>query len=446
MNKATIITGGPGTGKTTIISAIISVYEKVFGKDVLLMAPTGKAARRMTESTGHPASTIHSRLRIGTDASGSPNAITEGLVIIDEASMLDAQLIATVLDALRANESAHIVLVGDVDQLPSVGPGAVLQNAIDSDMIPTTKLEKIYRQAGDKVDIVRNARRIKNSCTEMVCEDKSFIQVACPENDLTRQIASLYVRAVKKYGIENVALLCPRRRNVGNKIPSAAESMNKILQAVINPQSDDKPEIYIDGVKYRLGDRVIQCKNVAAISNGDLGTIAEICRSEESGAEISIKWESGETTKETIATFSAARIQLAYAMSVHKSQGSEYACVIIPLISSYGDVSLQNNLLYTAVTRAKDCVVILGEKEAVTRAITNKFCTYRMSLLKALIKKIGKEKGFTPGYWRNQALDDACRDEILPEKLSKADTKKTAKFVIPYTNSGFSQISLFPAS
>lgn len=413
MNRVSVITGGPGTGKTTIIAAIIAVYEHVFGHDVLLMAPTGKAARRMDESAKHQAFTIHSRLGIDLSTNNQiKSPIHEGLTIIDESSMLDSELMRTVMESFEFGGAQHVVFVGDIDQLPSVGPGAVLKSMIESDVIPTTRLTKIFRQSGDQEGIIRNARRIKEGEPELIHDGKSFFVQEVPEADLTVKLSNLYERAVKKYGRDGVALLCPRRRNKDGKVPSSAECMNTILQSVVNPASDTKADVKIDGVTYRVGDRVMKCVNDETGNNGDIGEISAIFERKVAGSEtgetevgILVNWETGIETNDNIETFKAANVVLAYAMSVHKSQGSEYPCVIVPMISSYGNVSLQRNLLYTAVTRAKECVVLVGEEEAVRRAILNVSSDYRLSMLNPFIRRYAKEVGIAPGEWKGQVLE-----------------------------------------
>lgn len=422
MNKVSVITGGPGTGKTTIIAAIIAVYEEVFGQDVLLMAPTGKAARRMEESTKHPASTIHSRLGIDPNTNTISTPIHEMLTIIDESSMIDAELMRIVMESFRFGEAQRVVFVGDIDQLPSVGPGAVLKNMIESDVIPTTRLTKIFRQSGDQEGIIRNARRIKEGEPELIHDGKSFFIKEVSEGDLTVKLSNLYERAVKKYGRDGVALLCPRRRNKDGKIPSSSEGMNVILQSVVNPASGTKADVKIDGVTYRVGDRVMKCVNDETGNNGDIGEITAIFERKVAGSEtgetevgIEVEWENGIGTNDNIATFKAANVVLAYAMSVHKSQGSEYPCVIVPMISSYGNVSLQRNLLYTAITRAKECVVLVGEEEAVRRAILNVSSEYRLSMLNPFIRRYAKEAGIVPGAWKEQVLEYAPEPVQQPE-------------------------------
>ena len=415
MNRVSIITGGPGTGKTTIISAIVWVYSQVFMNDVVLMAPTGKAARRMEESTKYHAFTIHSRLGlvVGSETVQMPqNPIHEGLTIIDESSMIDASLMKAVMDSFQFGQSQHVVFVGDIDQLPSVGPGAVLKNMIDSDVIPTTRLTKIFRQSGDQEAIIRNARRIKEGETELVKDGKSFFIQEVSEEEVTVKMSDYYARAVKRYGIDNVAVLCPRRRNKDGKIPSSAECMNVILQATVNWGSLNKPEVKIDNETFRIGDRVMKCMNDQTGNNGDLGEITAIFERNIAGSSagdkevmITIAWETGSQIEYDIATFKDANIVLAYAMSVHKSQGSEYPCVIVPMINSYGNVSLQRNLLYTAVTRAKECVVLVGQEEAVKRAISNVSSEYRMSMLKEFIRHYAERFGIVPGAWKEQVLE-----------------------------------------
>lgn len=384
-----ILSGGPGTGKTTTINTIIRFFE-MEGRDILLAAPTGRAAKRMTEATGYEARTIHRLLEInGTveeDTAGArferneENPLEADVVIIDEMSMVDIHLFRALLAAVSVG--TRLIMVGDVDQLPSVGPGQVLHDLMESRAFPVVILKKIFRQAGES-DIVVNAHKI-NRGEEIILNNKSKDFFFLERKDagviykhmiqLIREMLPKYVEA-KPYEIQ---VLTPMRKgNLG------VEVLNGILQKYLNPPSEKKKE-YASGEKlFREGDKVMQVKNNYQITweilskygipidkgtgvfNGDMGMIVEI---NDTAQLVTVEFDEQKRIEYPYGQLD--ELELAYAVTIHKSQGSEYPAVILPLLS--GPKMLFNrNLLYTAVTRARKCVTILGSAETVAEMIHN---------------------------------------------------------------------------
>lgn len=383
MNHVSIITGGPGTGKTTITQAIIAVYEKVFARQITLMAPTGKAARRMSEATKHEASTIHSRLGLyewmKEEEQQPSESIYQGLIVVDESSMMDQILMNKVMQSIKSSDCT-IVFVGDVDQLPSVGAGCVLSSMIKSEIIPTSKLTEIFRQKGDS-SIVMNAIRINYGKTDKIeFNNSDFIFAeANSEEEAKSKIISLYEEEINKSGVDNVALLCPLRRTKDGKYICSSDGLNPVLQNVVNP-SDNYSISYTmpNGTTFRVGDKVMQWKNNKDSYNGDLGIIRNI--SFDNDVVFSIDWDNGNSVE--VFKDEMSSIELGYSMSIHKSQGSEYKTVIIPMLKDQMGLPLyKRNLIYTAVTRAKEKVIIVGSKEAFNKAVLDNECSQRKSFL-----------------------------------------------------------------
>lgn len=385
-----ILSGGPGTGKTTTINMILKLFEAE-GLDIMLAAPTGRAAKRMTEATGYEARTIHRLLELngavaeeeGRRASfekNEQNPIETDVLIIDEMSMVDIFLLQALLKAVMPG--TRLIMVGDVNQLPSVGPGQVLKDLIASGRIPVVMLKKIFRQAGES-DIVVNAHKI-NEGQEINCNNKSkdffFLERSDP-NVIYKHMIQLiqeklppYVNA-RPYEIQ---VLTPMRKGT-----LGVETLNKILQQYLNPASSDKKE-YLNGeVLFREGDKVMQIKNNyqleweivskygipidkgVGVFNGDMGIVREINQYAET-----LVVEYDECKKITYPFVQLDELELAYAITIHKSQGSEYPAVIIPILT--GPRMLFNrNLLYTGVTRAKNCVTLLGSRNMISEMIAN---------------------------------------------------------------------------
>lgn len=377
MSGVSMIVGGPGTGKTTILRCLISCYKKLTGKEVTCMAPTGKAARRMSESTQLPATTIHSRLGIvsGDVTKAKVNKIEEGLIIIDEVSMVDTLLMSKVAEAI--GEHCHLVMVGDVDQLPSVGPGAVLLQLIKSDCIPYSRLLEVFRQKDGGV-IVDNARNINEGVTELEYNNDFQFVEANSEEEAVKKIQQIFKEEVETWGIDNVALLSPLRRNREGKHPCSSDGINPLLQQMFNPSREDEPFVRSNGIEYKKNDRVMKWANGEKSSNGDIGVVQ--CVTVEDGVSaLEISWDNGNT--EIIKKQDLDEITLAYSMSIHKSQGSEYNSVIIPVLWSQKCPLFRRSLLYTGVTRAKKKVILVGDKKSVAYMSTHADGTQRNTLL-----------------------------------------------------------------
>ena len=403
-----ILSGGPGTGKTTTINTIIRYFDEE-GMDILLAAPTGRAAKRMTEATGYEARTIHRMLEInGGMEDGSrarferngENPLEADVVIIDEMSMVDIYLFQSLLEAVSVG--TRLILVGDVDQLPSVGPGQVLQDLIESKSFPTVMLKKIYRQAGES-DIVMNAHRI-NMGQKIALNNKSKDFFFLPRNDvqviykhmiqLITEKLPLYVEA-QPYDIQ---VLTPMRKG-----SLGVETLNEILQRYLNPADPSRKEHAAGDRIFREGDKVMQIKNNyqleweivsqygiridsgSGVFNGDIGTIRRI---REESSTVQVEYDEHRLVEYTFSQLD--EIELAYAITIHKSQGSEYPAVLLPLLS--GPKMLMNrNLLYTAVTRARKCVTILGSQEVVDGMIENENQYHRYTGLGRRILELESE-------------------------------------------------------
>lgn len=362
INGLSIITGGPGTGKTMIQKAILDIYSRNNpGKIICCCAPTGRAARRMEESTGYSSSTIHKTLCLmaGEDGEyGTPESIDADLVLVDEASMLDIYLAGKLFSALKPQ--TQIVFVGDADQLPSVGPGAVLSEMIACGRIPTIRLERVFRQTSGS-RIATNAKLIKHGNLSMEYgNDFEFIDSSdiAVSADLISQI---YVEEVKKYGVDNVALLTPYRQ----KTDTGANALNERIRDIVNPKSSHREEISHGKRLFRCGDKVMQIKNHDDVNNGDIGYIIQI---KKSGNEVTAYIDFGDGRVKEYDSSEFDMIDLGYASTIHKSQGSEYSSVIINLQKAHY-IMLTRPLVYTAITRGKKHVIFVGERSALCTAI-----------------------------------------------------------------------------
>jgi exodeoxyribonuclease V alpha subunit len=379
-NKAIVITGGPGTGKTTIINAMIKIFSGLKTK-ISLAAPTGRAAKRMSETTGHSASTIHRLLKFSIQKRGfqknEKNPLNCDLLIVDEASMIDTILMHHLLKAIPAG--ATFILVGDVNQLPSVGPGNVLGDIIKSNIIPVIELNEIFRQAKES-RIIINAHKINRGIIpDIRAQDSSgsrkdfyFIQQEDPEKVLEIIIELVKERIPRRFDfnpIEDIQVLTPMHRGV-----IGAENLNAKLQTALNPGKDT----VISGARnFKLNDKVMQIKNnyEKDVFNGDIGRVISISIIDR---EVIISFDG---RRVTYSFTDLDEIILAYAISVHKSQGSEYPAVVIPILTQHY-ILLQRNLIYTAVTRGIKLVVMVGTRKALTIGVNNDKTQKRFTYLR----------------------------------------------------------------
>jgi len=377
-SKVSIITGGPGTGKTTLVKAILAVFEAA-GKQVLLCAPTGRAAKRLSEVTGHEAKTIHRLLAYNFKSDGfqknEKDPLDTDVVIVDETSMVDVFLMYHLIKAVPM--TAVLVLVGDVYQLPSVGPGNVLRDMIDSQQVPVVFLKEIFRQARESLIIV-NAHRINQGFAPTIpdsnrgtMEDFYFIQQEDPEKVLSTILELCSERIPDRFKLDplsDIQVLSPMHKGI-----IGTTNLNHVLQKALNP-SDDIVEH--TGRTFKCGDKVMQIRNnyTKDVFNGDIGTIRRIDRDMQ---KVIVHYDSRSVDYEFV---QLDELVLAYAVSVHKSQGSEYGAVILPVMTQHF-ILLQRNLIYTGVTRAKKLVVLIGSKQALAIALRNDRPQKRMTRL-----------------------------------------------------------------
>ena len=369
-----VITGGPGTGKTSIQKAILDIYRSQCpGNQVVCCAPTGRAARRMEQSTGFPASTVHKALGLfaGEDGMfGEPEPLEADLVLVDEVSMLDIYLAKHILQGIP--NRCQVVFIGDSDQLPSVGPGAVLSEIIKSGVIPVVRLDKVHRQsAGSR--IATNAKLIRHGNLSMDYGD-DFRFVDSSELPKSAEILErIYMEETAKFGVDNVALLSPYRQ----KTDTGVNALNERIRLQINPPDAAKKEVVLGKRAFRVGDKVMQTKNREDINNGDVGYITEISGS---GSETVVKIDFGDGRMAEYDITELGILDLGYASTIHKSQGSEYQSVIINLQCAHA-IMLVRPLIYTAITRAKERVIIVGERRALCIAIKKQDTEKRGTLL-----------------------------------------------------------------
>lgn len=397
-NGVSVITGGPGTGKTTIIKCIIEILHQ-HNQEFMLLAPTGRASKRLADSTGQDAKTIHRALEVGNMPGmvgkfihNENNPLTTNAVIVDEVSMVDVALMSHLCKALPRD--CKLVLVGDKDQLPSVGAGNVLDDILKSDKITISMLTKIYRQSDDSL-IITNAHLI--NCGKMPLIDNSSKDFFFEERhslDAAKQsiIDMVTTRLPKFTGMESqqIQVLAPLKAGV-----CGIDNLNRTLQDKLNPPSIKKQEIAIGETNYRVGDKVMQTANNynlvwkklngfieeegEGVYNGDIGFIQSI---DFQTGELEVLFEDGRRC--LYPRTDIGQLSLAYAITIHKSQGSEFDIVIIPVISGPSMI-LTRNLIYTAVTRAKKMVVLVGEPAHLKRMVTNNYTVQRFTLLKSLI-------------------------------------------------------------
>jgi exodeoxyribonuclease V alpha subunit len=367
LSKVLVITGGPGVGKTTIVNSILRILAAK-GVKLLLCAPTGRAAKRMTEATGFEARTIHRLLEVDPKGGGfqrnADNSLECDLLVVDETSMVDVLLMQALLRAVPNN--AAFLIVGDIDQLPSVGPGQVLADVIASGAVPVVRLTEVFRQAAQS-RIIASAHRINQGAIPDLSKpegdsDFYFVQADDPETAVPRIIELVKTRIPRRFGLDpirDIQVLCPMNRGgVG------ARSLNIELQAALNPAGDRKVERF--GWTFAPGDKVMQIENDydKEVYNGDIGYIKEV---DSDAGELTASFDG------RFVTFAFGELDTlvpAYAATIHKSQGSEYPAVVIPVLTQHYAM-LQRNLLYTGVTRGKRLVVLVGQRKAVAIAVKN---------------------------------------------------------------------------
>lgn len=389
-----VLTGGPGTGKTTTLNAVISIFEKR-GLHVLLAAPTGRAAKRMSDLTGKEAKTIHRLLEVEYDVGdklrfvhNENNPLTCDVLVVDEMSMVDVLLFESLLHAVRLG--CKIIMVGDSDQLPSVGAGNLLRDIIDSGVVPTIQLTEIFRQARQSL-IVMNAHRIISGEYPDLTQKSSdffFFRRDDYEKELRLVIDLARDRLPKAYGYsptDDIQVICPSRKGTVGTV-----ELNRLLQQELNPPSDSKPECKGFLYTYRLGDKIMQNRNNyditwkrgdeqgAGIFNGDIGRIVNINRATMTAV---LDFDG------RVATYpfdTLTQVELAYAVTVHKSQGCEFEAVIMPLMNGF-DKLCYRNLLYTAVTRAKKLLILIGTEDMVNKMVDNDRRSLRYTCLRSML-------------------------------------------------------------
>jgi exodeoxyribonuclease V alpha subunit len=402
LNSILVITGGPGTGKTTIIKSIIKLLQNE-GLEVSLAAPTGRAAKRMSEATGFEAKTIHRFLEndyIGLEnelsfARNESNPLDTDVIIIDEMSMVDIILMNHLLKAIEPG--SRLILVGDVDQLPSVGAGNVLNDIISSSLVKTVKLTEIFRQAEESMIIVNAHRVNKGEYPFLNVKSKDFYFMPRPnsENIISTIVGLCCIRLPKTYGydpLRHIQVLTPTKKG-----PVGVTNLNIELQKALNPQIPGKNEKAFRGFIFREGDRVMQVKNNynlqwtksdnpddegQGVFNGDMGIIQEILQEEQ---KIVVLFDDDKLAEYDFSILD--EIEPAFAITIHKSQGSEFPVIILPLYPG-PKVLMTRNLLYTAITRARDLVIIVGAESTLKEMIHNEKETLRYSGLSNKLQKV----------------------------------------------------------
>lgn len=357
-----IITGGPGTGKTTVLKVILYIHGLTCKTSVQLMAPTGRAARRMAESTGHEdASTMHMALGLlgGSDYNPGFQYLEAEFLNVDEVSMVDMHLAYEFFS--RVKDRARVLLLGDVNQLPSVGAGDVFRQLICCGLIPVTVLDMVYRQ-GAASNIPVNANLIQQNQTKLYMGE-DFVFIPCKDTDETAEmVKKLYLEEVRKYGLEQVQILTSYRV----KTAAGVVELNRALEDLINPPDAGKCELAIGKDIFRVGDKILQNKNTDQVSNGDMGIIQGIYMDQEGNQKVQILFSENRMVK--YEKEQMEMVEHANAITIHKSQGSEYPVVIIPCIKAFYTM-LKRNILYTAITRAKCKVYLVGDWNAVCQSI-----------------------------------------------------------------------------
>lgn len=357
----------------------MATFKKVYMQgNIVCLAPTGRAAKRMTEQTGRSAQTIHSYLKLRPGMKKSDVAINADLLIIDESSMLDLDIAYILMTSLAPH--TRVIFIGDTNQLPSIGTGNVLSDMINSGVIPSVELEVVYRQS-ENSNISKNANKVLHGNKYLIRKDDfQFIEVDNPQEAQDRVLSEMR-KASEVYGLSESCILTPLRRNKDTSV----NVINPIAQELINPRSEHKTEISVNGKFFRVGDKVMITRNSNIAANGDVGIIVSI---DAKNREVTI--DLGYHSPIVLNGEELNTLDLAYSMTIHKSQGSEYDCVIIVVMDEHASL-LQKNLIYTAITRAKKQVILIGQSSAVYKSIDG-IQKPRRTLLKTFLQELSSEE------------------------------------------------------
>ena len=400
-----VITGSPGTGKTTVLRIILEAYRRIYpDRKIVLMAPTGRASRRMAESTGFDeACTLHSGLGLVSEEDEGSHGSKKGsldadLVIVDEFSMVNMWLASRFFPALK--KGAKTVLVGDPDQLPSVGAGNVFKELIQCGLVPVTVLDEIFRQAKDSL-IAHNARFIHDGNTKLYYGNDFQFLPCDSQADAAAAIIERYCQEIESNGIEHVQILSPFRTEGA----ASSDHLNAAIREIVNPFQSAEDEIRIGSKTFRVGDRIMQTKNTGKVSNGDLGFIRYV-EDTPDGKRISLDF--GENRSLEYSTEDLVNLDLAYATTIHKAMGSEYDIVLMPVLKAHY-IMLYRNLLYTGITRAKKRVVLAGEKSVLFMAIHKNEISKRNTLLGERIRLYYKAYAKSAGIAVPEFLEEKLR-------------------------------------
>lgn len=443
MSPMLILTGGPGTGKTTVIKGIVELYGELHGCSLepnyykndepypfILAAPTGRAAKRMAESTGLPAVTIHRLLGwngTGTFERDEDHPLEGKILIVDETSMVDIWLAHQLFKALP--EHIQVIIVGDEDQLPSVGPGQVLKDLLDSACIPTVKLKDIYRQAEGSsiIELAHEMKKGQLPANLLVPQgDRSFIK--CSSSQIPQAIEKIVLNAKNKgFAPMDIQVLAPMYRG-----PAGIDRLNAILQEILNPNPDGtRKELKFGEVTYRIGDKVLQLVNQpeSNVFNGDMGEIVSIFYAKENTEKQDMVIVSFDGIEATYTRQDLNQITLAYCCSVHKSQGSEFPIVIMPVVKSYYRM-LRRNLIYTGITRSKQFLILCGEVEAMELGVSRNDELNRQTTLKEKIKE-----AFADVYQPDETMEitkENSFDLLYEGKINQIDPMIGMENISPY--------------
>lgn len=443
MSPMLILTGGPGTGKTTVIKGIVELYGELHGCSLdpndykndepypfILAAPTGRAAKRMAESTGLPAVTIHRLLGwngTGTFERDEDHPLEGKILIVDETSMVDIWLAHQLFKALP--EHIQVIIVGDEDQLPSVGPGQVLKDLLDSACIPTVKLKDIYRQAEGSsiIELAHEMKKGQLPANLLVPQgDRSFIK--CSSSQIPQAIEKIVLNAKNKgFAPMDIQVLAPMYRG-----PAGIDRLNAILQESLNPNPDGtRKELKFGDVTYRIGDKVLQLVNQpeSNVFNGDMGEIVSIFYAKENTEKQDMVIVSFDGIEATYTRQDLNQITLAYCCSVHKSQGSEFPIVIMPIVKSYYRM-LRRNLIYTGITRSKQFLILCGEVEAIELGVSRNDELNRQTTLKEKIKEAFADV-YQPDETKEMTTENSF-DLLYEGKINQIDPMIGMENITPY--------------